>query len=58
MPVFRRLQISELELTVIQLALEDMREQFNTKTTKVYPIENDRVVQICDKIIQIIKETR
>jgi hypothetical protein len=58
MPVFRRLQISELELTVIQLALEEMRDEFSTKTTKVYPIENDRVVSICDKVIQIIKETR
>ena len=58
MPVFKRLQISELDLTIIQLALEEMRDQFSTKTTKVYPIENDRVVEICDKVIKVIKETK
>lgn len=44
-------KFTEIELVITKLALEQMRYKFGKYTAKIYPIENDRVVEICDKVI-------
>lgn len=44
-------KFTEIELVITKLALEQMRYKFGKYTHKIYPIENDRVVEICNKVI-------